>query len=50
MVKELVQRVVELALIGLLFVALSGCQAVKGLCGDVEWTAGKLNDAIVVPE
>ncbi len=34
--------------VGLLFVA--GCQTVKGIAGDIGWTADKIDQAIVVPE
>ncbi len=37
-----------IVVIGLLFVA--GCQTVKGIAGDIGWTANKIDQAIVVPE
>ena len=47
---NLLERLINAALIIALVWLLSGCQTVKGFAGDVSWSADTVNRAVVVPE
>lgn len=46
--REIMKNLLWIIVVGLLL--LARCGTVKGLAHDISWTAGKIDDAIVVPE